>query len=662
MENATNLSSLIKKTQFSSKITRLIAEENIIIEYSTTASTASFHTGTRTLTYPYSMILEDTDIHDLMMHHEIGHAKYSLLEDKWIEAVDNGTSWYVNIIEDIRIERLVKRDYPGCVKNFNEGYKKLMNMEFFGEIKNMPTMSFINRLNIYSKIGPITGHFIKFNEEESAFIKRCNEISSEEEVYELAIVLKDQFDPKQRERIAELLDGETIEIDGDGFIFDEDDEDGELESSSNDKDAEKQQKIEDRLDEDTAEIFKRKMSDTNISDCTVVHFESLDPKYATLYSANEIYKKLLNDNNLVHINSQSQTARKVLSKQVDFMARQFELKKQAFREKHATVSATGKLNVNRIFGYKYTDDVFLSKFKVGDAKNHGMVILLDASGSIMRYWNDMINQVIVVTEFCRKANIPFKVFLFGMNFDSDYIYQQTYSPHIPYIGTFTSREALCEILSSDMPISQYKTMIGAIIEKSFFSLGQTPTVEAMLKLEHIAVKFFDDKSVQVRKLILITDGDPGDGIYTMRNKTSMTVDAKTKKNYLNPKGFAFGQVDIMGQIYKDRHNIDMITIAITDNRGTHRFFNSFGVTIKRDYDKDMAAFKRDNYLYAETPSKSPVFIVKSVNTALEVEDIVINNTKSLSGIANDFKRGLTTIKKNHNFLNILTQYLSQAQK
>lgn len=654
MTENTTLSSLIKKTQLSAKVSRLIAEENIAIVYSTEVNTASFDSVARQLTYPYSLVLDNEDIHDLMMHHEIGHAKYSKLEQKWKEAVANRTSMYVNIIEDIRIEKMVKKDYPGCVKNFNEGYKKLLEMEFFGPIDELAMTRFANRLNVYSKIGPITGSFFKFNEKETDFIKLCNANTSEEGTYILAKLLVD-FDKVDRNRIKELR-----EEFGNGDV--DLDEDFDDENSL----THEEEEIEGLMDADSLKAFDDKMKAASLKDCTVVSFESIPNKPNNYYSANNIYKKLLNEYDaeyINHVNVTSLTMRNSLSKQIDFMARQFELKKQAHREKYATMSDTGKININRIYGYKYTDDIFLSKFKVGDSKNHGIVLLLDVSGSIQEFYQDMIQQTILVTEFCRKTNIPFKVFLFGASLNHRYQEHMEYG-HVydsnTFVGREIMRENLIEVLDSDMTISQYKTMVGSLITKIFFTFQATPTTEAMLKIEPIATEFFNKHNIQVRKIIVVTDGDPGDGIreMTRSHKSVMINDPLTKQNIFSPKTYPYLPIDIAGKIFKTRHNIDLITIAITKSSKIDHFISSFGITdTAENYKKQ---FSRDNYYHENSPMNHPVFFVKSVNSDLEIEDIKIDNTKSLSGIANDFKKGLTSIKKNHNFLNILTKYLSEA--
>jgi len=62
--------------------------------------------------------------------------------------------------------------------------------------------------------------------------------------------------------------------------------------------------------------------------------------------------------------------------------------------------------------YKYSDDIFKKLTIVPDGKNHGMMMLLDWSGSMSDVLNDTVKQLLNLVEFCRKVNIPFEVYFF----------------------------------------------------------------------------------------------------------------------------------------------------------------------------------------------------------------------------------------------------------
>ena len=106
------------------KLAKLLATENLIIEHRD-VSTAQFDVARRVLTLPLWKIKSE-DVYDLLVAHEVGHALYTdprswELEEEW-RGVPKA---FVNITEDARIEKLMKRRYAGLNKTFSRGYTDL---------------------------------------------------------------------------------------------------------------------------------------------------------------------------------------------------------------------------------------------------------------------------------------------------------------------------------------------------------------------------------------------------------------------------------------------------------------------------------------------------------------------------------------------------------
>ena len=59
--------------------------------------------------------------------HEVGHALFTLDEDP-PEGIPHQ---FINIVEDARIEKLMKRKYLGLAKTFYKGYSELSDQDFF---------------------------------------------------------------------------------------------------------------------------------------------------------------------------------------------------------------------------------------------------------------------------------------------------------------------------------------------------------------------------------------------------------------------------------------------------------------------------------------------------------------------------------------------------
>jgi len=85
-------------------LAKLMATENLIIEQKN-VTTASFDVRNRILTVPILDNNISSNLYDLFMGHEVGHALYTPLEGMLQARKDNLQSSIVNVVEDARIER-----------------------------------------------------------------------------------------------------------------------------------------------------------------------------------------------------------------------------------------------------------------------------------------------------------------------------------------------------------------------------------------------------------------------------------------------------------------------------------------------------------------------------------------------------------------------------
>jgi len=133
-------------------LAKLLAKENLTVQHGN-FQTASFNVVDRVLSLPL-WADKGKAVHDLLVGHEVGHALYTPADgwhdsDKTIPGVPRSM---INIIEDIRIEKLIQRTYPGIVKSFKSGYKTLFDDDLFGTVgKDLTKYGFMDKLNIQSK-------------------------------------------------------------------------------------------------------------------------------------------------------------------------------------------------------------------------------------------------------------------------------------------------------------------------------------------------------------------------------------------------------------------------------------------------------------------------------------------------------------------------------
>ena len=127
--------------------------------------------------------------------------------------------------------------------------------------------------------------------------------------------------------------------------------------------------------------------------------------------ANDIFRLLRKDSEQEY-QSKYKTFVDETTKLVNVMVKEFEMRKAAFQYSRAKTSRSGTLNINKLHEYKFNDDIFRKVTKLADAKSHGMIMLIDHSGSMQNVIGDVIRQTLSLVMFCKKANIPFEVYSF----------------------------------------------------------------------------------------------------------------------------------------------------------------------------------------------------------------------------------------------------------
>ncbi len=108
------------------------------------------------------------------------------------------------------------------------------------------------------------------------------------------------------------------------------------------------------------------------------------------------YKKVFNDNKKV----------------VQYMVKEFEMKKSADQYKRASTSKTGSLDMTKLHNYKFDEDLFAKMTTLPGATNHGMIMYLDWSGSMADNMRFTLIQLFNLIWFCQRVKIPYQVLTF----------------------------------------------------------------------------------------------------------------------------------------------------------------------------------------------------------------------------------------------------------
>ena len=213
-------------------------------------------------------------------------------------------------------------------------------------------------------------------------------------------------------------------------------------------------------------------------------------------------------------------------KTVAYMVKEFEMKKSADQYARAAVSKTGTLDMNKLHTYKYNEDLFKKVTTLPGATDHGMVLVLDWSGSMGGNLKATVSQLFNLVWFCRRTQIPFEVYAFTDGFiprsdrsDEDtkvhFEHGALVVGRINLLNFFSSKMTNEEemkmnhnvmILSSYCRYRSYATQGYQIPAAEGYRLGGTPLNEAIIALMKVLPKFKKETGVQKVNTIFLTDG------------------------------------------------------------------------------------------------------------------------------------------------------------
>lgn len=512
---------IISESKFS--LAKLLAEENLIVEQRNT-STAYFNTETRVLTLPTFKEDLSTNVTDLLISHEVGHAIWTP-NDEWKETIkkDRSIKSIVNVVEDARIERLIKLKYPGLRYSYSKGYKELNDSNFFGlDTMFFDEINLIDKINITCKIG--FHPEIEFDTKEQYYLNKVENTKSFKDVvevsYELLQYMKEQNE-KETSHVDEYeSDYDIVTAGGDGFDGGDSTEDQEFDSITQNS-----------FDDNSFDLYS---DDSKNSVYVDFRINSLD-QYIVDYKT--IYDRLISDLEPYKFDTDKYLSFKnEASPIVTYLIKEFWLRKNASGRKKVKISKSGDINLSKLYSYKIADDIFKRSGKIPNEQSHGLIFFLDWSGSMADNIVDTIQQLITLLLFCRKIKIPFEVYSFTSSYYDDYDltytekFDGTYSNYetimnsIRLINLFSSKMNNSEFISAcnimlSYNVVNFKTKSSTMRIPNYLSLGNTPLNKTILLSPKIVKRFVETHKIEIPNVIFLTDGEShkisykGDGTY-----------------------------------------------------------------------------------------------------------------------------------------------------
>lgn len=479
------------------RLAKLLATENVTVEHRN-VPTAAFDIQNRVLILPnWTDITKD--VYDLLVCHEVGHALWTPFEG-WHGAVSvKGANYkgFLNVTEDARIEKKIKRKFPGAHRSFVIGYKELIAKDFFGiKDRELDSFGLIDRLNLHFKAGALAE--VPFADDEKVWVERMGALETFEDAIALADDLfaaaeaaapetdtgrgegRGQADPDGESDDSEMGDespfgdddadgesdtdgaapmgsGESMEDaddsdsasegddgdgdDGDGVEGDagggDADADGDDEASGNiaeggdsagrgdegvkegtpfsETDAAFREKEDGLVDTEvnTSPRYRQIPADDAFDLDTII----IDNERVVRELKEAAFERGYETNQVDVAQTQVATYRKKNAKIINYLAKEFEMRKAADASKRTSVAKTGVIDTNSLHSFKWNDDIFKKVASIADGKSHGLQMFVDWSGSMSSNMFGTINQVLNLVLFCKKVGIPFDVYAFTDSYD-----------------------------------------------------------------------------------------------------------------------------------------------------------------------------------------------------------------------------------------------------
>jgi hypothetical protein len=716
-----------------SQLAKLFATENLSVEHNN-VKTASFDLENRIVTLPIFKKPQG-DVYDMLTAHECSHALHTPMK-AWSKLEDPKYRAYVNVIEDTRIDKLIQKKYPGIVKNYINAFEVLMKDNFFGlKGKNINTdLMLIDKINMYYKSSKKLQ--FKFSKEEQLWVDKIDNIKTFTDVLKIAKELYG-YQEKQLEQLSMLPEfdkhaiAKNYKLDKNGKkIKVQESQNGEANESDSNKDKQEGNssfgnpqgaggdnvRVDTALDcitDKTFEQSKDKLLDKSKS----YRYATLpEPNFKNALVTYEQFLKDMRNNNNTYFKQPNASQylmywnwikrdflrfKKDSSKTVMYLVKEFEMKKAATAYKRATTDKTGVIDSLKLKNYKFSDDIFKRLTVLPNNKNHGMIMLLDWSGSMCDLMNKTVQQLCNLVWFCQKINIPFEVYLFKdvldkvgdkneyFKFKNGNMYAE--KSHLVNVASHRMKKTvLHEALLHLYKMANYfnrgfLSERSEIEDKGFsipvdqeYHLTSTPLNEAIIMCNKLIPLFQAKYKVEKLSFITLTDGESNSESASFNydntkqnNKLHIEkYDAQTiikdgKKTYTtakNQNGNYYSSrtavTSTLLKIMQSKYNVTTIGFYLSKrvNKNSFEQFVHEYVTVNGKYqynpnfEKLRKQFLKDKVIEVSKEGYNSYYVVNSKNMNIENADLsTINNGNT----TNEIKRIFTKSMKNRLYSRVL---------
>jgi len=718
------------KHEIKSQLAKLLATEDLVVEHKK-VPTACFNVHTRVLTLPLWEKASNL-VYDLLVGHEVGHALFTPDED-WTETAKVPPQ-FVNVVEDARIEKLMKRKYAGLAKTFFNGYKELNEEDFFqiGE-EDVTSFNLADRVNLYFKVGNFVNLDFKPEEKEIInLIGACESFAdtliAAEELYKYCKKEKEQqqkvadFDSHEVQGNSQSPTGESVETNDssseqEGESDKSQEQPGETDSYGGTAQGEETQVkssgTEDEPEIRTADSLEDKIRDLVGNDgyentyveIPQVNLDTVIGKNSDIHkdinNSFEHQQKLHNNHaeekGYAPVNLYKETDlefkkfKSSAQKEVNYLVKEFECRKAADQYARASTARTGVLDTARLHTYKYNEDLFKKVSVIPDGKNHGLVFVLDWSGSMCDVMLDTCKQLFNLVWFCKKVSIPFEVYAFTnewrrgeYDYENDRYLASDRTPHyekkdglivvdetFSMMNILTNKVSGKELENQMLNIWRLAYCFGRTYHSPYtysnrLSLSGTPLNEALISLHQILPKFQKENKLQKVQCIVLTDGEANQLVHHRELQRRWDKEPYLGTGYINPEstfirdrklgttykiGYGYHEfTDTLLRNLKDKFSsMNFIGIRVLEPRNASRFIQLYHSHNDKQYEKIQSDWKKVKS-FTITNSGYDAYFGMSATALSQDSEFEVAECATKSQIKSAFVKSLKTKKLNKKVL------------
>ena len=673
--------------QNKSQLAKLLATENIEVQENA-VQTASFDVKDRILTIPiFKEEQKSKHVYDMLVGHEVSHALHTP-SDGWMNMKDRSKEFrsFVNVIEDARIDKLIQKKYPGLTKDYLLGFKKMYKDNFFGtKDKDLQKdYTLIDKINMYFKSSKTLD--FNFNNKEKHFVKLVDECKTFADVQKLAEdilgyckeelkktpQLKKTYAPKPTGDKKEEGESQDTQSDSSG---DSDDNKKSADDKLNDfldkQIPEEAQKVEtkDKDNQESGSGADGADGDMKIVSVTNQAYDESLQKQVDGDASSRAYVKLpkVNLKNIVidykkyikdfaihdsKLDSYEKDGVKYAKEEVDkflkessgiinYLVKEFEMKKNAKLHARSTISKTGIIDPLKLHSYKYAEDIFKKMSNIPNQKNHGMIFLLDWSGSMQRHIKPTTEQLLNLVMFCRKINIPFSVYKFVNNGSTGLSLSerrgQKYKNHMgsPFVldnntPNCDQTTRLVQLFTHKQSKSDFKRSAENIYRSALYFSGyydwrnpnhvrvpsipheyymsSTPLNESFIAMDPLIAKFKSDYKTEKLALVTLTDGSANSVSTNSGDQMMIKLGNKYKKCEWAWRGKGKDLTHHLLKYLQKKYDLQTIGFFLVNK------YNDLRYNLQVPYNKEALAkrmFTRDKFIADYQTGYDVYFYVKS---------------------------------------------------